>query len=464
MRNAIAAVVVLLVAALPATAQIPRQLAYQGILTDTTGTPRPDGSYTMVFSLYDVPTGGSLLWTESKSVTVKSGLFTTYLGDVTPFPGTITWSIPYWVGIKIGADPEMTPRVRLASSPYSLNPGGGNSQWYDTAGVLTHNGIVLLGRTNRVSTSEVFGVRYDGGAREYGGMYIETSNAQGWPFYGYATNGAFRAWTYFDGDSSRWRLYLSGIRLTVPSTGGLRIGPSTDYSLFIEPQTGSDGIRTNRTGDDAFQAGTTGEFSNYGVYIPSPGVTFYGLWPNTANASGEWALYTVDNIEAGNVVANAYAIVARVTGPDALQEGDIVAAVGMGEPIPGSQSSLSLVRRADDNAFTGIVGVVKSRMVWEVAVGKEDEGAMSTHSVEGPAQPGDLVSLIIAGVTNVRIDRATSVTAGQRLTAGSSAGAARPLQSRQIDGMKVTEGAQVVGIALAPSSGSGLIPVHVTLR
>ena len=85
----------------------------------------------------------------------------------------------------------------------------------------------------------MFGVRYNGSPNQYGGMYVETSNAGGWPFYGYATNGSFRAWTYYNGTTGEWSLYSAGVRLKVPSTGGLRIGPSQNYSLVISNTTGS---------------------------------------------------------------------------------------------------------------------------------------------------------------------------------------------------------------------------------
>jgi hypothetical protein len=467
----ILAVLLLTVSVVETHAQIPEQLSYQGVLTDTSGNPRPDGSYSMTFRLYTVASGGSPLWTEAKNVTVTDGVFTTYLGDTTPFPGTVTWGVPYWIGTQVGATAELSPRIKLASSAYSLNADSGGSQWSNIGSNIFYNGgKVFVGRNFAISGNEHFGVRGTAGPNVYSGMYVEGTDVASWPFYGYATNGSFRAWTYLQPDSSGttgpgWRLYYAGNRLTVPPTGGLRIGPSADYSLVVENTTGSDGLRVYDTGDDAIQIGSDPDYSNYGVYIPSPGVSTYGLWPNTANASGQWALYTVDNIEAGNVVASAYTIVAKVTGADALTKGDVVAATGVSEPIPGSQPSLSLVRRADDAQFTGIVGVVESRMVWEVAPGKEAEGEMSMHGVEGPAYPGDYVSLRITGVAQVKVDASSPITAGQRLTAAGRAGHARALQTRNVDGMVVSEGAPVIGVALAaPTAGNTTIPVHVTLR
>jgi hypothetical protein len=251
----------------------------------------------------------------------------------------------------------------------------------------------------------------------------------------------------------------------VQNEGRVTIGPSADYSLVITNTTGSDGIRIFDTTDDAIQIGSATNFANYGVYIPSPGVSSLALWPNTAQAQGEWALYTTDKIVAGNVSGSSFSMVAQVTGSDALTAGDVVAVTGVADALPGSVAPLPVVRLADASKFTGVIGVVESRMVWEVAPGKEEEGEMSLHSATGPAKSGDYVSLIIYGVAQVKVDASAGIVAGERVTASSLSGQVRALQTRTVEGMVVTEGAQSIGIALAaPTEGQTTIPVFVTLR
>ncbi|MGB3717235.1 MAG: hypothetical protein WA996_22665, partial [Candidatus Promineifilaceae bacterium] len=54
---------------------------------------------------------------------------------------------------------------------------------------------------------------------------------------------------------------------------------------------------------------------------------------------------------------------------------------------------------------------------------------------------------------------------GQRLTVSEGSGRARPLQTRMLEGMVVTEGGPVIGIALAVlEPGRETIPVFLTLR
>ncbi len=86
-------------------------LQYQGRQTDPgTGEPVADGNYTMTFRLYDVASGGSALWTETKDVPVADGLFNTVLGDVTALDQGLFNGQALWLGVKVGADGEATPR------------------------------------------------------------------------------------------------------------------------------------------------------------------------------------------------------------------------------------------------------------------------------------------------------------------------------------------------------------------
>jgi hypothetical protein len=126
---------------------------------------------------------------------------------------------------------------------------------------------------------------------------------------------------------------------------------------------------------------------------------------------------------------------------------------------------LPLVRLADAISNSGVIGVVESRMVWEVAPGKEAEGEMSMHSAEGPAQPGEYVSLVVYGIAQVRVAPTIQIAPGDRLTSSDLAGLARPLMTQDVNGMVIVEGAPVIGIALsAPVAGHDTIPVFVTLR
>jgi hypothetical protein len=102
-------------------AQIPRTLSYQGVLADNIGKPRPDGNHTFKFCLYGSNSDGSPMWCEEKTLPVKNGLFFTTLGDKTPFGAAVKFDQQYWLGIQVGNEPELAPRIALTSVGYSLS-------------------------------------------------------------------------------------------------------------------------------------------------------------------------------------------------------------------------------------------------------------------------------------------------------------------------------------------------------
>ena len=99
-------------------------IAYQGRLADADGNPLT-GTYNMIFRLYDVPTGGTPLWEEqwtgSNGVRVSDGLFNVMLGSLNPIPqSVIAGHNQLWLGITVGTDNEMQPRVQLGSVPWAV--------------------------------------------------------------------------------------------------------------------------------------------------------------------------------------------------------------------------------------------------------------------------------------------------------------------------------------------------------
>ncbi len=109
-----------------ANAAIPQTLSYQGRLTDASGNPVADGTYTMRFRIYSGTTVSDfILWSSgNQSVTTQNGLFSYVLGSNTPFPADLftnpsfTDSVRY-LGIKVGTDPEILPLVRLEPTAFA---------------------------------------------------------------------------------------------------------------------------------------------------------------------------------------------------------------------------------------------------------------------------------------------------------------------------------------------------------
>ncbi|MBK9605215.1 MAG: hypothetical protein IPO58_01865 [Betaproteobacteria bacterium] len=106
---------------IPAGAQIPHLLNYQGYLVDAASQP-VNATVTMTFKLYGAAVGGSALFTESQSVTVSNGIFDAAIGAVTAL--TLPFDVPYFLGVTVSPDTEMTPRQAVLASPYALRAAG----------------------------------------------------------------------------------------------------------------------------------------------------------------------------------------------------------------------------------------------------------------------------------------------------------------------------------------------------
>lgn len=155
--------------------EVPQLINYQGLLADGSGNPI-NGTRSIQFSIYDAATGGTALWTEDQTVTVSDGLFSVLLGSVTPLPYDLFKGGERYLALKVGGDPEMSPRKRLVSVGYSFRANDADH----FTGKDTSD-FVRVGQDNSISTnmlednavtadkvlpnivSSVGGVTHDGG-------------------------------------------------------------------------------------------------------------------------------------------------------------------------------------------------------------------------------------------------------------------------------------------------------------
>ena len=101
-------------------ANVPSTLSYQGCLTDGSGDPVANGSYSIVFTIYDAPVNGDSKWTETQDVDITDCSFTVLLGSDNPIFDSVFNGASRFLGIAISGDPEITPRTALVSVPYSM--------------------------------------------------------------------------------------------------------------------------------------------------------------------------------------------------------------------------------------------------------------------------------------------------------------------------------------------------------
>ncbi|OGO42020.1 MAG: hypothetical protein A2Z04_00400 [Chloroflexi bacterium RBG_16_57_9] len=145
-------------------------LAYQGRLANASGTPITD-TVNMSFRLYNVASGGTPLWNEqwtgSNGVKVSDGLFNVMRGSLTAIPqSVVTGNSSLWLGITVGTDDEMTPRVQLGSVPFavqaltvpdgSITPTKLDRQYVNKAGDTMTGNIQMDGHA-LYQTGNIFG-------------------------------------------------------------------------------------------------------------------------------------------------------------------------------------------------------------------------------------------------------------------------------------------------------------------
>ncbi|HRZ30285.1 MAG TPA: hypothetical protein P5274_01290 [Candidatus Paceibacterota bacterium] len=145
------------------SASVTQQINYQGKLTNSSGTAVADGTYAMEFKLYDALTGGSVLWTETRTgadeVTVTDGLFSVMLGSVASL-SSVDFNQALYLSINVESDGEMSPRKTLGTVPNSLN-----SLKFDG---LASTSVAVLNRENVFTATTTLG-----SANEYIRTYLK---------------------------------------------------------------------------------------------------------------------------------------------------------------------------------------------------------------------------------------------------------------------------------------------------
>jgi len=183
----------LLVLCVYSFSQVPQLINYQGKLTKSTGAPL-DTTVQMIFSIYADSNGTILNWTETQAaVKVDKGIFNVLLGSVTPISSAVFNGSVRYLGVKVGGDPEITPRKPMVSVPYAYRAGSIQTNCHDcdsifvnVAGpdsVYSSSGTAFLGKASGSSSSSMVGVRgYSDNTstgNAYGGTFGTSSNGTG---------------------------------------------------------------------------------------------------------------------------------------------------------------------------------------------------------------------------------------------------------------------------------------------
>lgn len=137
-----------------AYAEVPREINYQGRLLRASGNPVSDGSYSLVFGIFNAENAGNLIWEETHpTVDVNDGLFSVDLGTIDPAGNPLDLDIfgesDRWLEISVDGT-ILLPRTKFTSVPYAYmaKSGGG---WVDDGSSVrlqTSSDFVGIGTTS----------------------------------------------------------------------------------------------------------------------------------------------------------------------------------------------------------------------------------------------------------------------------------------------------------------------------
>ena len=310
-------------------AQIPRTISYQGILTDAAGIVKPDGNYSITFSFYESEAGGNAIWSETKTLSTAKGLFSTSLGSQTPFNATVKFDKPYWLGIKVGADAELSPRIALTSVGYSLTADnvvdgkvvkslnglkdnvtfeGGGGTTINTDGnkiTISSSGIGGTGIQGVQNTNSTLDVTNPNGPTATVNLKVPLVISGSGEYYtlrGYNTGNGGGIW------GETWNPNASGV-VGFATSGG--------WGVYGNSPTGSGVVGTSNTwtgvyGESVSAFGVWGK-SNTGSGIVGESNTWVGVYGQSNDNSGVWGKSTngygvygeSQNGDAGGVYGNS---------------------------------------------------------------------------------------------------------------------------------------------------------------
>ncbi len=285
--------------------QVPRTISYQGILTDTSGVPKPNGEYMLTFRLYNVSSGGTALWQEDRSVQLKKGVFSVLLGEVVAFPNTLDFDQQYWLGVQIAPNQEMSPRTKLTTVPYSFNSvhsdtadyvknsSTGSVGWVFNKNNLysTNTGGVGIGTMSPQYKLDVIGpfratynasndivIQTTGGTNAWAKYWMQTPN-QSWSL---GTSQNFNSDQFYLADETHAQQ-----RMTIQPNGGSIVFPNNVSNSLILKTTGGTNSWAKywmQTPNQSWSLGTSQNFNGDQFYLTDE--THGGLQRMTIQPNG----------------------------------------------------------------------------------------------------------------------------------------------------------------------------------
>jgi hypothetical protein len=477
--------------------------------SDEAGQPVADGAYDFAFALYDAPTGGEPLWTETQEdVMIKGGAFVVMLGSANGFPKEVLDGKERWLEVTVRGPGEadfitLTPRQRLtaASRAAPVSPANGQACPHDHFGeTWTGSGSVGLKIQNTWSSgvgieaecssanASVQGINGSNGPGVFGsgesiGVYGASSSGDA--VYGHSGSGHG---VYGQSDSGAG-VYAEGRNAVVG------ISPSPGYAAIFGRNDATTGSTYGIWGEAKSYNGYGGNFKNTaggGVRTESEGIGVtvysagsYGVWVREADDIGVWADTTIPNGNYGlctpdNLYSNNYHLLGAVMhimqngGTEPLESGDLVVFSGLAAPLEKDGAPVIRVAKATSADSTAVAGVVFSRYDIEALPRDTEQGQDTTSHASreftpaGPVLPDEYLLVVVQGPAQVKASTlAGPIQPGDLLSSASRAGHAAKAAQASFGDVSIALPGTVLGKALEPLDAArrnGLLWVWVTLQ
>jgi hypothetical protein len=409
----------------------------QGRLTDAGGRPL-DGSYVIRFRLYSASSGGVVLCEDTDAVSVEQGLFASNIDgcSASDLDGKAVY-----LGVRVGSDPEMTPRQPIHPAPYamSLRPGARISATLTSNAILHIENYGSSGRGLRAYAMAETGTNY--------GVVGASRSADGYGGYFYNNNTA-------DGDGAGLRAESTAGHAIV-GTGGSDV---YDSGGWFEGDVGVHGTGVN---------GLIGE-SDTGAAVVGHSESHYGVFGYTDRGDQNYGLYTTDNCYAAAYqTSGAMMQIVQNGGQEPLEPGDVAVFSGIGAPLDPDGSPVVQVARAAAAGSAAVAGVVHSRYNLAAVAGDPEQIARGGGAVtaEGPVPPGEYLLLVVQGPAQVKASALSgAIQPGDLLSTASRPGHATRAVPLGIEGAGAVLPGTILGKALEPlHDGDARIYIYVTL-
>ncbi len=252
----------------------------QGRLTDASGYPL-DGHYDLTFRLYTgLADPAAVCEDTNTNVDVANGLFSTYIwGDC----GSVVTGQQLYLGIQVGADAEMTPRLPVYPVPYaaSLMPGAVISSTISGLPVLHLENSAPTGRGLRAYATATTGVNY--------AVIGASKSPSGYGGYFYNNGGGIGLWSWTNSSSK------PAIFGCVNASSGACASGSNPAGVLGKSSLG-DGVQ-----------GVTSSSSFRGVYAENTGGIALAAYSSAADPTNHTlaTLYLIQSNSSGDYVVGA---------------------------------------------------------------------------------------------------------------------------------------------------------------